>query len=113
MTISQSVSFTSPVKNEYLETIPDYGEDSNHPVFFLPGQIPVYALFSGKVSYVGQKIIEGEVEFENIIIKNDNEKLKINLFRIAQEALHNIIKYAECSEVTIAFDKKGGYVINI
>lgn len=48
--------------------------------------------YSGKIEF------EGNIEWEKI-----NPKVKINLFRIIQEALHNINKYAGANNVRIGF----------
>jgi len=69
------VEVKAPVADEYLDTIPEYALGANNPVFFLPDQVPVKAVISGKVTYVGQKIEEDGVEFENVIIQNEPEKL--------------------------------------
>lgn len=37
------------------------------------------------------------------------DRIKINLYRISQEALHNIIKYAGCGKVEISIRQTGGY----
>lgn len=48
--------------------------------------------YSGKIDF------EGKIEWEKI-----SPKIKINLFRIIQEALHNINKYAGANNVRIVF----------
>jgi signal transduction histidine kinase len=40
-----------------------------------------------------------------------SERIKINLYRIAQESLHNIIKYAHCESVEVSIRKKEKKVI--
>ncbi len=53
----------------------------------------------GKFSY--------ELEQDSSIAWNlVDEKIKINLYRTAQEAIHNIIKYAECEHINISLKKK-------
>lgn len=49
--------------------------------------------------YNGQINFNGNIEWEKI-----SPKVKINLFRIIQEALHNINKYAEAANVRIVFE---------
>jgi signal transduction histidine kinase len=39
------------------------------------------------------------------------DKIKINLYRIAQEALHNTLKYANCNLVEISLRKAKGYLV--
>ncbi len=39
-----------------------------------------------------------------------DEKIKINLYRTAQEAIHNIIKYAECKNVKVSLKRKNKVV---
>lgn len=45
-------------------------------------------------------IVEEEIEWDRL-----SPKLKINLYRILQEAIHNINKYAEATEVIVSFSK--------
>ena len=39
-----------------------------------------------------------------------SDKIKINLYRMAQEAIHNVMKYAGCTEVVIHLDKNDNTV---
>ena len=34
------------------------------------------------------------------------DRIKINLYRMAQESIHNILKYAQCEEVNIRLQRK-------
>lgn len=54
-------------------------------------------------SFKGDLLIEAEIEWEKF-----SAKLKINLYRIIQESLHNIVKYAEAKKVQVVFSRKGG-----
>lgn len=78
VTLTPPLTFTSPVKSEHLQTIPEYAVDSDHLVFFLPDQAPIYALISGRVSHVGEKVTEEKVEFKNIIIVNETEDITVS-----------------------------------
>ena len=39
-----------------------------------------------------------------------DEKIKINLFRTIQEAIHNILKYARCSEIKLRLERRNNLV---
>lgn len=47
---------------------------------------------------------------KNIIWENIKYNLKINMYRIIQEALHNINKYAEAKKVTISISQNNQYI---
>jgi len=49
-------------------------------------------------------------EDESIAWDNVEEEIKINLYRIAQESIHNILKYAKCTEVIISLEKKDNLI---
>jgi signal transduction histidine kinase len=49
-------------------------------------------------SFKSQLIVEDEIKWENLA-----PKLKINLFRIIQEALHNVTKYADAENFKVSF----------
>ncbi|MBC7264916.1 MAG: peptidoglycan DD-metalloendopeptidase family protein [Chloroflexi bacterium] len=51
----------SPVEDGLLQTIPTSAADSDHLVFFLPPETPIYAVFEGEVS----KVVPG-TEFDNV-----------------------------------------------
>ena len=40
-----------------------------------------------------------------------DEKIKINLFRTAQEAICNIIKYAKCKKVTVSLERRENEIV--
>jgi signal transduction histidine kinase len=55
--------------------------------------------------FEGKLINEHDIAWDQV-----DEKIKMNLFRIVQEALHNIIKYAQCRQAAIRFYKDNGAV---
>ncbi len=55
---------------------------------------------------------ECELNFNNLTVwENTSNSIKINCYRILQEAIQNIHKYAEVSEVTIEFYEEGKNLI--
>lgn len=49
-------------------------------------------------SFISELIVEDEIKWEKL-----PPKVKINLYRIVQEAIHNIIKYANANKVKVSF----------
>jgi len=55
---------------------------------------------------------ECELNFNNLTVwENTSNSIKINCYRILQEAIQNIHKYAEASEVTVEFYEEGENLI--
>lgn len=67
------LTFTSPVKSEHLQTIPEYAADADHLVFFLPEETPVYAVFEGTISRVVHDTITpgSNIPFESIRLEKE------------------------------------------
>lgn len=98
-------TYVNEVREELSKVMQDVSNYSHQLRPHIIDQLGLEAAIASLIEVVQKNLPNTDVQFEAINIVRKDPTIEINIYRVVQEALHNVTKYAEATKVQVLLEQ--------
>lgn len=98
-------TYVSEVRTELQKVMQDVSNYSHQLRPHIIDQLGLEAAIASLVEVVQKNLPNTDVKFEAVGIVRKDPAIEINIYRVVQEALHNVTKYAAATKVKVSIEQ--------
>lgn len=98
-------TYVSEVREELQKVMQDVSNYSHQLRPHIIDQLGLEAAIASLVDVVQKNLPNTDVQFAAVNIERKDPAIEINIYRVVQEALHNVTKYADATKVEVLIEQ--------
>lgn len=98
-------AYVGEVREELAKVMEDVSNYSHQLRPHIIDQLGLEAAIASLVEVVQKNLPNSDVQFEAVNMVRKDPAVEINIYRVVQEALHNVTKYAEATKVRVLIEQ--------